>query len=317
MSLPPYEEMTKLLLPRPSLPSSIEIKDLSKVFKRNGGAPFTAIENVNAVVKNIDDMGEFVTIIGPSGCGKSTILQMIAGFDTHLPATTGSIHFHGDIVTGPSAARGMLFQDYGCYPHLSVFENIAFGLRLHREHLSLRDSDIRNICDEWIERVKLSPKDKPKFPHELSGGMKQRVALARCLTLKPKCLLMDEPFSALDEPTRYEMQDLIIDLWSQIKATIILVSHSISEAVFLGDRIWVISQAPGTIAAEFVDIPKPDPSVPAMVQRTNKKFIDCVSEVSRCFRDVISTQRDRVLPVFADGENDHRFIPLLPRGEKT
>ena len=307
--LPPHQETPVKDLPKPHIPASLEIKDLSKTFRRNGCAPFTAITDMSATIEDVEKKGEFITLIGPSGCGKSTLLQMVAGFDTHLPPTTGTINFHGSPVKGPDPNRGMLFQDYGCYPHLNVMDNVTFGLRIHRNALHLSGEDIREIGEEWLDNVRLAPSDKVKYPHELSGGMRQRVALARCLALKPKCLLMDEPFSALDEPTRYEMQDLIVKLWSQMGATILLVSHSISEAVFLGDRVWIISPAPGTIAAEFVNIPKPDPSVPALVQRTNKDFMQHVGHISRCFQEVLNTPRERIDPVTADGTMDHHFRP--------
>lgn len=303
------EHKPEKALPKHPVPYSLKIENLSKTFKRNGCPPFTAVKDVNATVENIDSKGEFITLIGPSGCGKSTILQMIAGFDTHLPPTTGSIHFHGMKVNGPDPSRGMLFQDYGCYPHLNVLDNITFGLKLHEKALGLTKREIIDIGKEWMNNVHLTPNDMRKYPHELSGGMRQRVALARCLALKPKCLLMDEPFSALDEPTRYEMQDLIVNLWSQVEATILLVSHSISEAVFLGDRVWIISPAPGTIAAEFIDIPKPDPSIPAIIQRTSKEFMESVGRVSECFRDVLTARREDINSINALGNEDQIFIP--------
>ncbi len=279
----------------------LQVSEVAKEFRRGKRPPFLAITDVNATINDYQHSGEFVCLLGPSGCGKSTLLQLIAGFDTHMPPTRGEIRFRGEPVVGPSAERGMLFQDYGCYPHLSVLDNIGFGLALHCRALGLSEKDIRDISYIWLRKVRLRETDAGKYPHELSGGMRQRVALARCLALKPRCLLMDEPFSALDEPTRLGMQDLIVSLWSQIQATIILISHSVAEAVYLGDRIWLMSGAPGTLAAEFVDIPIPDPEVPAMVAQAGSEFGHCVAEIGEVFRKILATPRAAIRPVHADG----------------
>lgn len=282
-------------------PPVLEMTGVQKAFARRGRRPFVAITDLTATVEDRHGRGEFICLVGPSGCGKSTLLQLVAGFDTHIPPTAGDIRFMGEPVIGPGPSRGMMFQDYGCYPHLSVVDNIAFGLRLHARHLGLSKGDIRDIAHEMRAKVRLAEGDSRKLPHELSGGMRQRVALARCLALKPRCLLMDEPFSALDEPTRFEMQDLIVELWSEIDATIILVSHSVAEAVYLGDRVWVMSAAPGTIVAEFTHIPHPDPDVPAMVAQADGSFSECVARVSGEFFRVLQTPREELSPIHADG----------------
>lgn len=287
--------------PQSSHPPVLEFQDVSKSFIRPGKPPFLAVTDLNLTVHDVHGSGEFVCIVGPSGCGKSTLLQLVAGFDTHIPPTTGEVRFQGKPITGPSASRGMLFQHYSCYPHLSVLDNIAFGLRLHGRALGLSEREIRDAAQRWMGLVRLSQDDASKFPHELSGGMRQRVALARSLALKPRCLLMDEPFSALDEPTRLEMQDLIVELWSEIDATVILVSHSIAEAVYLGDRVWLMSAAPGTIVREFTGIPVPDPDVPAMVAQAGPEFNECVAEVSKAFFEVLRTERSKLSSVHADG----------------
>ena len=282
-------------------PNCLELTDVSKSFARRGAEPFLAITDINAVVEDRAGTGELITIIGPSGCGKSTLLQLVAGFDTHVPPTTGKVTFHGEEVTGPSPDRGMLFQDYGCYPHLTVVQNIAFGLELHRHAIGMTDKEIYDVAMEWLGKVKLSPEDRYKFPHELSGGMRQRVALARSLALKPACLLMDEPFSALDEPTRYEMQDLVVGLWAEIEATIMLVSHSVREAVYLGDRVWVMCTHPGTVVAEFSDLPTPTLDVPAAIRQTQPDFGEVVGDVIRALDDAINTPREQLAPIVADG----------------
>jgi NitT/TauT family transport system ATP-binding protein len=285
-------------------PPVLELRGVRKQFQQGKRKPFVAVTDLNATVLDLAGTGEFICIVGPSGCGKSTLLQMVAGFETHLPPTAGEVRFRGETVTGPSAERGMLFQDYSCYPHLTVLDNIAFGLRLHAAALDLTQRDTRDIAQDWLRRVRLSEGDAPKYPHELSGGMRQRVALARCLALKPRCLLMDEPFSALDEPTRFGMQDLIADLWADIDCTIMLVSHSVAEAVYLGDRVWVMSAAPGTIVAEFAHTPNPTPGVPAMVAQSTPEFTNCVTEVSRTFLHVLQSRREDLQPIHADGDGD-------------
>jgi NitT/TauT family transport system ATP-binding protein len=289
-------------------PPVLEVRQVSKEFQRNGRKPFVAVTDLNATIEDRADTGEFICIVGPSGCGKSTLLQMVAGFDTHLPPTTGELRFCGKPITEPGLERGMLFQDYGCYPHLTVLGNIAFGLELHAGYLGLGRKQIRETAMGWLRKVRLSDGDALKYPHELSGGMRQRVALARSLALKPRCLLMDEPFSALDEPTRFGMQDLIVSLWAEIEATILLVSHSVAEAVYLGDRVWMMSQAPGTIVAEYTDVPIPSPDVPAMVAQTSKEFADCVTEVSQAFMKMLATPREQLMPIHADG-NGHACEP--------
>jgi NitT/TauT family transport system ATP-binding protein len=280
---------------------TIELRNVSKEFRRPGQPPFLAVTDLNVSVVDTRAEGAFVGIVGPSGCGKSTLLQMVAGFDTHVPPTTGEVLFRGKPITDPGAERGMLFQDYGCYPHLTVLGNIAFGLELQARCLGLGRRQIRETAMGWLSKVRLSEGDATKYPYELSGGMRQRVALARSLALRPRCILMDEPFSALDEPTRFGMQDLIVSLWAEIEATILLVSHSVAEAVYLGDRVWLVSQAPGTIIAEYTDVPVPDPSVPAMVAQSTKEFADCVGEVSQTFIKMLATPRERLVPIHADG----------------
>ncbi len=278
----------------PSQPSAhvpvLEVEGVAKAFERPGREPFLAVDDLNLRVDDLHGQGELICIVGPSGCGKSTLLHLVAGFDTHLPPTRGSLRFLGKPIVGPSAERGMLFQHYSCYPHLTVLENIAFGLRLHAGALGITRKEIHEVAMRWLHMVRLQDSDAGKYPHELSGGMRQRVALARCLALKPRCLLMDEPFSALDEPTRLEMQELLVNLWSEIEATVILVSHSISEAVYLGDRVWIMSGAPGTIAHEFTNIPVPDPEVPAMTAQSESRFLE-----------VLRTPRAEILPILADG----------------
>ena len=280
-------------------PPSLEFVGVSKSFTR-GKKTSVAIVDINATVNDLASCSEFVCIIGPSGCGKSTLLSLIAGHDTHYPPTTGIVRFHGEEVVAPGPDRGMLFQDYNCYPHLTVFDNIAFGLKLHAKEMGLSRGDVRDLTKEWLANVKLSDSDAVKYPAELSGGMRQRVAIARTLALRPKCLLMDEPFSALDEPTRYEMQDLVTGLRCKTEMTVVMVSHSVSEAVYLADRVWLMSKGPGTIMEQFTEVPYPTEDMSAMVEQSRKDFAECAAHVKYQFYKMLQTPREQIKPIVAD-----------------
>jgi NitT/TauT family transport system ATP-binding protein len=265
-------------------PPVIEFRGVTKTF--NPGAPtqFTALKDVNFRIDDIPGYGEFIAIIGPSGCGKSTILNLIHGFSDVYPPTTGEVLVRGRKVVGPGRDRGMIFQKYSSFPQRTVLENVTFGLELNEE-LDLSRSDREARAREWIKKVGLGGHER-KYPHQLSGGQQQRVAIARSLVLKPQIILMDEPFSALDEPTRIDMQRLIMDLWHEVEATVMIVTHSIAEAVYLGDRVWIMAAGPGRIAREFKDvIPKTREADPLAVQET-AAFKEAVAEVGEAFRQV-------------------------------
>jgi NitT/TauT family transport system ATP-binding protein len=201
------------------------------------------------------------------------------------PPTTGEVLVRGRRVSGPGRDRGMIFQKYSSFPHRTVLENVTFGLELNEDELKLSGGEREARAREWIRRVGLGGHER-KYPHQLSGGQQQRVAIARSLVLKPQIILMDEPFSALDEPTRLEMQRLIMELWHEVEATVLIVTHSIAEAVFLGDRVWVMAAGPGRIAHEFKDgIPKTRGADPLAVQET-EPFERAVAEVAKAFREV-------------------------------
>lgn len=256
----------------PRLPV-VEFDSVSKTYDDG----FTAIKNVTFRVEDLVGKGEFITILGPSGCGKSTILRLIAGLRPQFPATTGRVLVQGKPVAGPGADRGMVFQDYTAFENRTVEENVAFGLECRGIPKKLR----RERALEWINKVGLDPKrDAQKYPSQLSGGMRQRVAIARTLILNPRIILMDEPFGALDPTTRMRMQDLLVALWHNLEATVFFVTHSIEEAVYLGDRTYVISSAPGTILHE-VRVPPPDR--PAAVMQREPEFLKVVFEL----RDMI------------------------------
>ena len=194
---------------RPDSPSIVEFSNVSKTYAAGTDRAFTAVTDLSFQVEDIEGVGEFIAILGPSGCGKSTILRLIAGLAPQFPQTTGRVQVHGLPVTGPGPDRGMVFQDYTSFDNRTVVDNVAFGL----ECQGMPKPERREKALEWIGKVGLDPvKDAGKYPHQLSGGMRQRVAIARTLILKPRIILMDEPFGALDPVTRHNMQDLLVEL---------------------------------------------------------------------------------------------------------
>ncbi len=256
-------------------PPVVEFKNVSKVFATG----YTAIKNVNFRVEDRPGEGEFIAILGPSGCGKSTVLRQIAGLSPHHPPTTGTVHVFGKPIQKPGADRGMVFQDYTSFDHRSVQDNVAFGL----ECKGVPKKERMQQAWEWISKVGLSvARDSRKFPHELSGGMRQRVAIARTLALNPRIILMDEPFGALDPSTRLNMQDLLLKLWDELEATIFFITHSVEESVFLADRIYIMSPAPGTILHE---IPLKKERRPAREMARDPEIQKMVSEV----RDIVES----------------------------
>jgi len=214
-------------LSEPSKELVVEFDAVTKTYDADGGRPYTAIRDVTFRVQNRPDRGEFISILGPSGCGKSTVLRLIAGLRPQFPATKGTVKVFGKEVEGPAADRGMVFQDYTSFDNRTVLENLAFGL----ECAGMGRSEREGIARLWLSKVGLDANDGEKFPHQLSGGMRQRVAIARTLILKPRIILMDEPFGALDPVTRLNMQDLLVDLWREQEATVFFVTHSVEEAV--------------------------------------------------------------------------------------
>ncbi|OYU46805.1 MAG: sulfonate ABC transporter ATP-binding protein [Burkholderiales bacterium PBB4] len=227
----------------------IVVKDVNKVFK-SSDREVVALKDIQLEIPR----GQFVCLLGPSGCGKSTLLNAMAGFA--LPSS-GSITADGHRITGPGPERGMVFQEYALFPWMTVEKNIGFGL------------DIKGTPPPEIDRIvggllaKLGLTDfRNRFPKDLSGGMRQRVAIARVLALDSPILLMDEPFGALDALTRRNLQDELLRIWSELGKTVIFVTHSIEEAIYLADRIVVMTYRPGTIKRDLlVDLPRlRDPS---------------------------------------------------------
>ncbi len=256
------------------LPPVVEFRQVTKTYAAGTARAFTAIRDVTFRIDDLAGRGEFIGVLGPSGCGKSTVLRLIAGLLPQHPPTTGEVLVRGRPVTEPGADRGMVFQDYSSFPNRTVIDNIAFGLECRGVDRRARHARAR----EWIARVGLDPAtDARKFPHELSGGMRQRVALARTLILEPRIILMDEPFGALDPVTRQDMQDLLVRLWRDLQATVFFVTHDVGEAVFLADRVHIFSNSPGTILHQE-QVPPPDR--PAREMRREPAFQERVFEIT-------------------------------------
>ena len=204
-----------------------------------GTSHVTALEDINLKIHE----GEFVCLLGPSGCGKSTLLKILAGF---IPPSSGSATIDGKAIQGPDWHRGVVFQQPPLYPWLTVRDNIGFGLKMRGVDKKVS----RDLIDTYLEKVRLTRFAELK-PYELSGGMKQRVAIARVLVNNPRMLLMDEPFGALDALTREEMQNLVRSIWWETRKTVLFITHDVDEALSLGTRVLVMSRGPGKIIMNF------------------------------------------------------------------
>ena len=258
-------------------PPIVAFEGVTKTYAEGTARAFTAIKDVTFSVYDYEDVGEFVAILGPSGCGKSTILRLIAGLAPQFPQTAGSIAVNGEAIRGPGPDRGMVFQDYTSFDNRTVLDNVAFGL----ECRGVGKKDRHDEALNWIGKVGLDPdKDARKYPHQLSGGMRQRVAIARTLILRPRIILMDEPFGALDPVTRHNMQDLLVGLWREVEATVFFVTHDVTEAVYLGDRVYILSNSPGTILHQLRVMP---PDRPAREMQREDAF----QESAFAIRDIL------------------------------
>lgn len=228
-------------------PIGIAFEHVALEFPGPNGA-IRVVDNVSYEIRQ----GEFVSIIGPSGCGKTTMMNMVAGFIT---PTSGAVKVNGQALKGPGPDRGVIFQDYGVFPWLSVRDNIAFGLTLNANRVSAAER--KEICDRYMRLMGLSD-FADAYPKMLSGGMRQRLALARAYAVKPQFLLMDEPFGALDAQTRSSMQDLLLEVLQVEDKTVMLITHSVEEAIYLSNRIIVMTARPTRIR-EIIKVPFPYP----------------------------------------------------------
>ncbi|NQS77165.1 MAG: ABC transporter ATP-binding protein [Methanoculleus bourgensis] len=252
--------------------SGVTIKDVGKAFPKEDGTATQALEGVTLEIRD----KEFVCLVGPSGCGKTTLLRIIAGLET---PTTGSVTIDGSAVTGPDPKRGMVFQEYSLFPWRRVIDNIAFGLEMK----GVSREERRQTAEYYLKMVGLS-RFRDAYPFELSGGMRQRVAIARALANEPDVLLMDEPFGALDAQTRNRMQKELLCLWKKTEKTIVFVTHSVDEAVYLSDRIIVLSPRPGSVQ-EIITIPWPRPR-----DRTSADFAEVRRRVLEMINETETTQ---------------------------
>ncbi|HEY5914518.1 MAG TPA: ABC transporter ATP-binding protein [Verrucomicrobiae bacterium] len=259
-----------------SRPDVVVFKNVTKCFGQ-GSDIKVAIQEVSFVVEDAPDVGELVTIVGPSGCGKSTLLRIIAGLKPHFPPTRGEVRVFAKPIEEPGPDRGLVDQKYSMLPHLNVIDNIGFGLKLRGVGRSERLDRAR----DWVGKVGLEGSEK-KFPNELSGGMQQRVAIAATLILQPRILLMDEPFGALDPGIRLRMQELLIKLWNEQQGTVFLVTHSVEEAVYLGDRVFLMASQPGRLV-EVLKVPRP--AEPPEESRRKPWFINFSQALLRRLED--------------------------------
>jgi len=223
---------------------TIRFSGVSKIY--GGPTGVRALENVDLNVAE----GEFVALLGPSGCGKSTLLNLLAGFET---LSDGLLSFDGTSITKPGPDRGVVFQEASLMPWLTVWQNVVFGPQVSRVPRSVYEPR----AQELLRLVGLE-KFHDALPVQLSGGMRQRVGIARALVMQPKALLMDEPFGALDAQTRLSMQELLLDVWQRLKTTVLFVTHDIDEAILLADRVCIMTARPGRITRDIaIDLPRP------------------------------------------------------------
>jgi NitT/TauT family transport system ATP-binding protein len=241
----------------------LRVSNVRKVFHSTRGT-YTALDGASLTIED----GEFVCLLGPSGCGKSTLLNILAGFE---PATSGAVFADDAPVTAAARDRVMLFQDAGTalLPWLSVEENMRFALRVRR----IPKPEWPEVIDKYLHMVNLD-RHRAKFPYELSGGMRQRLQIARALAVEPKVLLMDEPFAALDALTRRHMHAVLLDIWQRTGKTVVFVTHDIAEAISLADRIAVMSVGPCSAITKLIDIDLPRPR-----DLTNRKVAELFNEI--------------------------------------
>ena len=256
----------------------VAIRGVSKRFQVGDGE-VEALARIDATIER----GAFVCLIGASGCGKSTLLRVVAGFEE---PTTGEVLVEGKPVTAPGSDRGMVFQDYALFPWMTVRQNIGFGPRQRQ----LPRKEVEDIANEFVKLVGLE-RAANRYPSQLSGGMKQRVAIARVLANNANILLMDEPFGALDALTREQLQRELLQIWARTRVTIVFVTHSVEEAALLADRVLVMSAGPGRIESDIrVDLPRPrDVSSPEFnaVRRELAQRLTSHMAPSRVFETVV------------------------------
>lgn len=246
-------------------------RDLSVKFQTKVGG-FLALENIDLSLAP----GEFVSLVGASGSGKSTLLNVFAGF---VPPSSGEAHFMGEPITSPSARRTVVFQEYGLFPWMTIADNIGFGLR----PLGLSRKDYAERVNNLLDLAQLGSFGH-SYPHEVSGGMKQRASLVRALALDPEVVLMDEPFGALDALTREVLQEEVLRIWERTGQTVLLITHGVDEAVFMSDRVIVLDGPPGHVVQEFpIDLPRPRT---ADMRYEDQRFLQLREDITHLVRKV-------------------------------
>lgn len=264
-------------------PVILKVENVSKTFETNNG-PAHVLQNVSFQTYR----REFTSIIGPSGCGKSTMVRLLAGLETH---DKGQISVNNKVVDGPGIERGMVFQGYTLFPWLNVTENVSYGLIRKGENKSYAEDRAK----EWVKLIGLE-KFKYSYPSQLSGGMKQRVAIARSLATEPEMLLMDEPFGALDAQTRAKMQSYLLQIWKNVNISIMFITHDLDEAIYLSDRIIVLKPNPGEIA-EIIEVPVPRP-------RSHDQFLS---------PEFLATKKRLEELIHPKGDDEEEELPIIRR----
>lgn len=256
---------------------NVKLSNIVKVYS-SGDDETRAVDDISFSV----DGGEFLTVVGPSGCGKSTLLYLIAGF---LEPTSGTITVDGSEITGPGTDRGVVFQNYALFPWRTVLENVTYGL----EEQGVGKEQRRATAQQFIDMMDLDGFED-KYPKELSGGMKQRVSLARTLAYDPQILLMDEPFGALDQPLRELLQDELLEIQRELSKTMLFVTHDVEEAVYLSDRVLVMTRHPGRKKAEIdIDVDRQQDREEII---TSDEYVDTKNHVWRLLREEIKTEAE-------------------------
>jgi NitT/TauT family transport system ATP-binding protein len=261
----------------------LEVRHLDKVFRTRENETL-ALSDINFSTHR----REFLSIVGPSGCGKSTLIRILAGLEDQ---TAGDVLLDGEPVCGPGSDRGMVFQSYTLFPWLTVKKNVMFGLEIN----NYGQAESERQALQWLQLVGLE-KFAESYPHQLSGGMKQRVAIVRALATQPRILLMDEPFGALDAQTRARMQSHLLEIWRKIDITIVFITHDLDEAIFLSDRILVLSAHPGRVQ-ELIEVPVPRPR-----------------DTTQCFSpEFIATKARLEELIYSAEPEDENDYPVVPR----